>query len=267
MSSMKDIFLKREPQSLHCGKWEHYFAIYERFFAPWRGRDPRILEIGVQNGGSIDLYRRYFGSCKYVGIDIDPRCKSRECRDQNVEIRIGDSGSARFLSSVAEEFGEFDIIIDDGSHDPEHQVLAFKCLYSALRDPGVYCCEDLHSNFFSTFAASGRHNPRSFLSFAKQLSDGLAEYVLDIPYYAPRIKSSTQKALDNHPRFLRFLRNLGFLRGEEKCELKKYPNLASVCFFPFLVAIEKQSGMRLEEICSGTTCLLTVESDSAGDDL
>jgi len=56
-------------------KWDYYFEIYEKHFQRFIGRSPVILEIGVCDGGSLELWKTYFGTgSKVVGIDIDPRC-------------------------------------------------------------------------------------------------------------------------------------------------------------------------------------------------
>ena len=58
-----------------CQKWEHYFPAYERHLARFRGQAVRVLEVGVSQGGSLDLWRRYFGEeARLFGVDIDPAC-------------------------------------------------------------------------------------------------------------------------------------------------------------------------------------------------
>src|SRR5947207_11626406 len=41
-------------------KWVHYLGLYDAYLAPFRGRPVRILEIGVNRGGSLQLWREYF---------------------------------------------------------------------------------------------------------------------------------------------------------------------------------------------------------------
>ena len=54
-------------------KWHHYFEVYERHLARLRSANPTVLEIGVQQGGSMEMWRQYFGgSARIFGIDIDP---------------------------------------------------------------------------------------------------------------------------------------------------------------------------------------------------
>src|SRR5205807_8667270 len=115
----------------------------------YRGRKVRLLEIGVQNGGSIDVYRQFFGDgLEYIGLDIDPACKQNE-RDYGagVRIEIGDSGDKRFMNELGARLGPLDIIIDDGSHVVAHQLCAFEALYDRMSVDGVYLVEDLLTNF------------------------------------------------------------------------------------------------------------------------
>ena len=100
-------------------KWVQYLEVYEWCFAPHRNRPCRILEIGVQNGGSLQLYQKYFPLAeKIIGVDIDPKCRSVE--SGNIIIEIGSQADRAFLADISDAHGPFDIDIDDGSHIFEH---------------------------------------------------------------------------------------------------------------------------------------------------
>jgi hypothetical protein len=67
----------RNARVMH--KWDHYFEVYERFLAPIRHTRPVVLEIGVQLGGSVEMWRYYFGpAARIFGIDINPEAKQQE---------------------------------------------------------------------------------------------------------------------------------------------------------------------------------------------
>ena len=96
----------RNTRVMH--KWEHYFEIYERFLSPIRHTKPVILEIGVQLGGSVDMWRDYFGSSTRIyGIDINPEAKQQE--DIITKVFIGDQRDRAFLRSVVHEIGPPDL--------------------------------------------------------------------------------------------------------------------------------------------------------------
>jgi SAM-dependent methyltransferase len=120
-------------------KWSHYLEIYERHFAKFVGRDVRVLEIGVGHGGSLQLWKRYFGKhARIFGLDIDGRCKA--CEEEHIGILISDQASPPVL-------GALDVVIDDGSHRPDDQVASFKALWPQLNPGGIYLIEDCHTGY------------------------------------------------------------------------------------------------------------------------
>jgi hypothetical protein len=162
-------FLTNQGKVIH--KWEHYFPIYERHFAPWRNRSLTFLEIGVAKGGSLDMWRRYFGPlARVVGIDIDPKCKAHE--SPGVFVRIGDQSDPAFLAEVVEEFGAPDLVLDDGSHRMDHIAATFERLYPLVPKNGVYMVEDLHTAYWPKFGG-GVNESASFINIAKGLVDKL----------------------------------------------------------------------------------------------
>lgn len=130
-------------------KWWHYFAAYERILGPLRDRPVRFLEIGVYKGGSLAMWRAYLHPRSViVGLDVDPLCAAFDRPDDGVHVRIGDQSDVAFLRSVVDEFGPFDVVIDDGSHVCSHMIRTFDHLFlNGLKDGGIYIAEDTHSNF------------------------------------------------------------------------------------------------------------------------
>lgn len=135
-------------------KWKHYFPIYEKHFAPFRDRAFKMLEIGVYMGGSLQMWNHYFPKATIVGIDIVPGCKQHEHVENNIHVRIGDQSDERFLQSVIDEFGIFDLILDDGSHQVAHVNKTFQYLFPRLADDGIYFIEDTHAAYWSSHGGS-----------------------------------------------------------------------------------------------------------------
>ncbi|HUO22888.1 MAG TPA: FkbM family methyltransferase [Caulobacteraceae bacterium] len=133
-------------------KWLNYFAAYEQCFGAYVGQPCRVLEIGVNKGASLELWKRYFGDASsLVGIDILPECAQYEDAARDIHVRIGSQADPEFLARVVAEFGPFDIIIDDGSHVASHQIAAFNALFlSALKDGGVYLIEDVETAYWGS---------------------------------------------------------------------------------------------------------------------
>ena len=152
-------------------KLSGYLEIYHRHFARYRGRSPVVLEIGVSYGGSLEMWRDYFGpGCRLYGVDIDPRCKAFE--DGTTTILIGDQAERAFLGRLRAELPRLDILIDDGGHMMEQQIATFEELYPHVADDGVYLCEDLHTSYWDEFGG-GYRKDSSFIEFSKDLIDQL----------------------------------------------------------------------------------------------
>jgi hypothetical protein len=152
-------------------KWMHYFDAYHRHFERYRGQEVYVLEIGVYQGGSLGMWRHYFGErAKVIGIDIDPRCKQFE--GPNIEILIGDQSDRSFLRQVKEAYPRIDVVIDDGSHFMQEQITTFEELFPHVHETGVYLCEDLHTSYWKHYNG-GYRNPSTFIEYSKRLIDEL----------------------------------------------------------------------------------------------
>ncbi len=161
-------------------KWDHYLPLYHKYFDKYRtGISPEnkliIIEIGVQNGGSLIMWNKYFGkeNCEIYGVDIDPRCKSLET--ENIHIFIGDQEDITFLEHLKANIPAPHIIIDDGGHFMKQQINTYKILFPYLRDGGMYLCEDTHTSYWGFFHG-GYKNPASFIEFSKNIIDDINGY-------------------------------------------------------------------------------------------
>jgi len=150
-------------------KMEHYLEIYDELLAPWQGRDVRFLEIGVYKGGSIPMWKGFFGAdAQLTFLDIDSACTELALPGTSVEI--GDQADPAFLHRVGADYGPFDLIVDDGGHKMHQQITSFQHLWPRLRDRGLYIVEDTHTSYWPGFGG-GFREPASFIEFAKDLID------------------------------------------------------------------------------------------------
>lgn len=134
-------------------KWQHYFEIYHRHFARFVGQKVDVLEIGIYSGGSLQMWRSYFGDKSHIyGVDIEKTCKEYE--SDHISVFIGDQGDRAFWRSFTKSVQGVDILIDDGGHSPEQQQITLEEMLPRLRLGGVYVCEDVHNHFngFADFA-------------------------------------------------------------------------------------------------------------------
>jgi hypothetical protein len=153
-------------------KYDNYFAIYDSCMAHLVGTDASLIEIGVQHGGSLDMWRNYLGpNARIVGVDINESC--RQFADDRTQIFIGDQSDAAFLAQLSHEIGQVDVVIDDGSHVSSHQRATFERLfYDNLKDGGFYMVEDCHTSYWRHYGG-GYHRRDSFIEYSKGLVDEL----------------------------------------------------------------------------------------------
>jgi SAM-dependent methyltransferase len=162
-------FLRHDQRLVH--KWTHYFPVYARHFARYVDRPLVFVEIGCGEGGSLQMWKRYFGpQAQIIGLDIRPECAALE--ERQIAVRIGDQADPAFLARVLEEFGTPDIVLDDGCHVMIPTVASFRYLYPRVDRNGIYAVEDLHTSYWPEFGG-GLKREGSFIELAKTLIDEL----------------------------------------------------------------------------------------------
>ena len=135
MKSLIDIGKKYPTSKNKFG----FVELYDVFFKQYQNKNINILEIGVDNGDSLRLWREYFSKANICGIDI----KKKNFDITGVEIMCGSQSDNSFLKSVVSKYQNFDIIIDDGSHISKDIISSFKYLFNHLNRDGIYIIEDL----------------------------------------------------------------------------------------------------------------------------
>lgn len=168
-------------------KWWHYFPIYDNVLGDVADRSRRgllesplrVLEIGVWKGGSLELWRQYFGEQAIIyGVDVDIGCASLPVTAAS--IRIGSQADEEFLRSVVREMGGVDIVVDDGSHVSEHVIKSLRTLFPLLSDGGYYIIEDLCTSYWPKWGG-GLRRKGSSIEFLKTLVDVLHETWFQVP--------------------------------------------------------------------------------------
>ncbi len=101
-------------------------------------------------------------------LDIDPECQKHA--KGNAKIIIGDQSDPVFMLGVVQEYGPFDVIIDDGGHTMRQQTVSFEVLWPSLKSPGIYLVEDTHTSYMHRFDG-GYLKPDSFIEYSKALVD------------------------------------------------------------------------------------------------
>lgn len=186
--SLSELFLA------HAGrvsdKWEQYLAIYDRELARFRDAagPVRLLEIGVQNGGSLEVWSKYLppGS-SVVGMDIDPRCGALAFTG-DITVLIGDAADPAALDRLLGDRA-FDIIIDDGSHVSRDIIATFEACFPRLAPGGLFLIEDLHASYWASHGGGFRAEGAA-VEWLKGLVDALHADHLE-----PSVDGATRGAL------------------------------------------------------------------------
>jgi hypothetical protein len=169
MNELEKHFRENSGRLIH--KWQHYFEIYDRHFSRFRGTAVHLVEFGVSHGGSLQMWKEYFGpQARIYGIDINPRCK--ELEQEQIQIFIGDQEDRRFLRSLAETIPRIDILIDDGGHTMAQQINTYEELFPRVDQNGVYLCEDLHTSYWPKWGG-GYRKRGTFIEYSKNFIDAL----------------------------------------------------------------------------------------------
>jgi hypothetical protein len=152
-------------------KWSAYLSEYQRVFDQHRLEPIRLMEIGIQNGGSLEIWSKYFiNATMLVGCDINPNCGLLKFEDPRINVVVGDANTDEVQEKIHGCVEKFDIIIDDGSHSSSDIIKSFGRYFERLTDGGVYLAEDLHASYWQEYEG-GLYDPHSSISFFKRLAD------------------------------------------------------------------------------------------------
>ncbi len=219
----------RAHNSYVSNKWEHYLQAYERFFFPYASKNEpvNLLEIGVQNGGSLQVWQEYLpkGS-KIIGIDINPKCNNLEFAE-GITFLHGSASDKDFIEANLKD-NKFDIIIDDGSHHSPDVIASFEMLFSKLNLGGMYLVEDSHASYWER-AGGGFRKDMAMIEYFKRLADAIHYRYYDIAEEAQKIKD---------------IKILKPMLEEAKTFAAYNREIASISFYDSIIAIEKYTEYR-----------------------
>ena len=166
MSSTLELFNLSKKNSI---KYEKYFNIYDEILSDYRGKDITFVEIGVLDGGSLEIWKKYFGkNAKIIGIDLNP--KSKKFEQEGIEIFLGDQSDKNFWESFFKKIGKVDIIIDDGGHTNKQQIVTTINSVKNINNGGMLIIEDTHTSYIREY---GNPHKYSFVNFSKKIIDDI----------------------------------------------------------------------------------------------
>jgi len=130
-------------------KHSSYFHVYDRYFSRFIGQEIIFVEIGVLNGGSLFMWREFFGKhARIIGIELNPEAKKWE--KDGFEIYIGSQSDPNFWKAFFSEVGQVDVVLDDGGHTFEQQIVTAECCIPNIKSGGLLVTEDVHTSYIGT---------------------------------------------------------------------------------------------------------------------
>ena len=248
LNSLLSISKNHAGNSFH--KWEHYIAEYDERLSKFRNKNVSLLEVGVQNGGSLQLWKKYFGNSALIhGIDIDINvCK----------MDLGD-GIHTFCFDITNETAwadhsrsySYDIIIDDGSHLNPDVINFFKRAFPLVKPGGWFIVEDVLTSYWTTFGG-GYQNPNSMIEFFKSLVE-----IVNFFNYA-RDEHLTLNSFERLA--INYVKGVTFIDAMIFIEKLKYPRqTASRRVIGGILAPVEQDVFRVEMEHHGNENLLSLE--------
>ena len=165
--SIYKLFNKSKKYSI---KWSSYFQVYEKIFSRYKNKKIKFVEIGVANGGSLYMWKKYFGKkAKIIGIDLNPNAKKLE--KNGFKIYIGNQSDKKFWDHFYKKEGKIDIILDDGGHKNLQQISTVHYSLPYIRDGGKIIVEDTGTSYVK----KEFNNPSkySFINYAKNVVDNI----------------------------------------------------------------------------------------------
>lgn len=225
---LKDLF---DASPKITDKWSRYFDVYQRYLEKYEGKNITFVEVGVQNGGSLEMWSKFFGpESKLYGIDISESCLNLKYDNPNIKIIIGDQENPEFWDKTLPAIGPIDVFIDDGGHTMGQQIVTLEKVWTQIKRNGVFICEDTHTSYFNIWGGGyKKHN--SFLEYTKDFVDIL--HLKNTEQYNILLGSDISSIIKNNTNLSK----------------KEFAHdLSSIHFYDSMVVIEKDEIVPMERI-------------------
>ena len=194
--SFPDLLTSFANASRFSSKLSSYFADYELMFSSFRNQKVTIVEIGVLDGGSLQMWKTFFGpSARVIGVEANPEALNLVA--QGFEIYIINQENANSWRTVLPTIGNIDILIDDGGHTSLGQIMTCLETVNFINDGGLIVIEDTHSSFLKEFGMPSRYSFSNWVSLIEKILDlqylNKSEKVsAEVANFAKRIRSITK---------------------------------------------------------------------------
>lgn len=174
MTTEKNLLNFFNESKYYSLKFKNYFPIYEKLFSKYRGKKITFVEIGVLSGGSLMMWKNYFGKdARIIGVELNPEAKKLE--NEGFEIYIGNQSDENFWKTFFEKIGKVDIVLDDGGHTNFQQIVTCCSCIPYIKNDGLMVVEDVFHSYGVSYGSKGFFNPSkySFINFCKKMIDDI----------------------------------------------------------------------------------------------
>lgn len=136
-------------------KFHNYTKVYANYFNHIRKNSIKFLEIGIQKGNSVKLWESYFPNAELHFIDIDDSF-IKYYSSRSLYHYVDQENFAEMDQLASSLGGNFDVIIDDGGHTMNQQIVSFQALFPYVNSGGLYIIEDLHTSYWREYGGHGK---------------------------------------------------------------------------------------------------------------
>ena len=180
-----------------------FLEIYSNYFKDYKDKEINILEIGIDKGESLKIWRKYFTRAKICGIDII----DIKSQIEGVDFIKADQTDGKALKEICDKYKGFDIIIDDGGHYSNHIVTSLNFLFDYLKDNGLYIVEDLQTSYFRRFGGSRLNLKKktTSMNYLKSMADSINYEHNNKPFFK-------SKKFDGMVKYIHFYQNVAILK-------------------------------------------------------
>ena len=186
-------------------KLDHgYIEVYDSYFKKIKDKELKILEIGIADGQSLLIWSDYFKNSIIVGIDIHKiDVEEKNLNKKNIRVHQGSQSDKKFINEIINQYGNFDIIIDDGSHISKDVKKSFHLLFPILNNKGLYVVEDMQTSYNHFFGGNSfdLKYSNTHMNFFKNLTDTINYREIANPFYL-------QSGYDGHIKNISFFNNM-----------------------------------------------------------
>lgn len=168
MKKIREIFYGLHKLSR---KWEPYLDNYDRYLPQYLDTNPTMLVVGIAQGGCVEMFSKYFDNAVTIhGVDNNEKCMNYTYDNPNVQLTCGDQSSNDYWDTHLKDNPMYDIIVDDGGHEMDQQIVTLNRTFPHLKDGGIYVIEDTHTSYWEQWGG-GFKKETSFVEYVKNLID------------------------------------------------------------------------------------------------